>query len=270
MFAIKADGHCCYHLSGVIGSLCKNPELSPATCSANDLAEARAKIRENFAKVVEPKREFFPEPQEWEAHIATIIGEPLSEFTQRLSGQARGKAVHGTITDLALYTLQEDVRVIVIATDGIFSTTPDEELFSSVVPAFVPGECEKSRVVCAILHKEHFDLGVLRTTDSVQAVFQMGPEWDRALRSLLSFLKARSPLPGAKREDLGPRWAPPTSPRPSPVPDEKEVSENGGQGGPRTRAGSARVSKRVGERRTGQRFICAGNHTTHHTSITHT
>jgi hypothetical protein len=53
-----------------------------------------------------PKREFFPEPQDWEAHLVSIIGESSHEFTQRVSGAARGKALHGTIMELALYTLE--------------------------------------------------------------------------------------------------------------------------------------------------------------------
>jgi hypothetical protein len=81
------------------------------TCSREDLAQARVEIAENLQKVVEPKREFFPEREELEAHTSNLIGEPLHEFTQRISGKARGKAVHGSITDLALYTLEEDVRV---------------------------------------------------------------------------------------------------------------------------------------------------------------
>ena len=133
---------------------------------------ARVRIQANLQKAVEPKREFFPEEQEMEAHIATMIGEALHEFTARVSGKVSGQARLGPTTDLALYTLEEDVRVMVIATDKIFSTTPDEKLLESVVSAFVPGEREKSRVVCAILHKEHFDLGVIRTLDSVKAVFQ--------------------------------------------------------------------------------------------------
>jgi hypothetical protein len=191
IFAIKSDGHCCYHLGGVIGTLCKDPDAlshSPATCSDEDLAMARVRIQANLQKAVEPKREFFPEEQEMEAHIATMIGEALHEFTARVSGKVSGQARLGPTTDLALYTLEEDVRVMVIATDKIFSTTPDEKLLESVVSAFVPGEREKSRVVCAILHKEHFDLGVIRTLDSVKAVFQVGPEWDRALLSLLAFV----------------------------------------------------------------------------------
>jgi hypothetical protein len=88
---------------------------------------------------------------------------------------------------------------MVIVTDNIFSTTPDEKLFLSVFPAIAPGEREKSRVICAVLHKDHFDLGVLRTSDSVQAVFRVGPEWDRARRELLSFVKARSPQSGVER-----------------------------------------------------------------------
>jgi len=88
---------------------------------------------------VEPKREFFPEREEWETHIATIIGEPLHEFTQRVTGKASGKARHGSINDLAFYSLEENVRVMVIVTENIFRTTPDEKLFESVIPASVAG-----------------------------------------------------------------------------------------------------------------------------------
>ena len=186
----------------------------------------------------------------------------LHEFTQRVSGKATSKARHGTITDLALHTLQEDVRVMVIATDKIFKNTPDEELFGSVVPALVQGECKKSRIVCAILHKDHFDLGVLRTTDSVQAVFQAGPEWDSALGQLLSFVKAKSPLPRARRGDLGPRWV---------APDEKKISKKEHNGGPQVRAGSERVSigKRVGERKTRSSvLLCGTPHYTPHSNQT--
>jgi len=209
VLAIKADGHCCYHLSGVIGSLCRDPDAlanGSAACS-NDLLRARAQILKNFEKIVAPKRDFFPEPEEWEAHITTLIGESSHEFTQRVSGNAAGKAMHGTNSDLALYTLGEDVRVVVISTSKILSTTPDEKLLESVVLATVPAQCDKSRVVCAVLHKDHFDLGVLRSHNSIQAVFQVGQEWDHALRQLLSFIKSRSPSSATEpRENLGPRW----------------------------------------------------------------
>ena len=39
------------------------------------------------------------------------------------------------------------------------------------------GECEKRRVVCAILAKGHYDLGVVFRPEA-QAVFENGPEWD--------------------------------------------------------------------------------------------
>ena len=147
-------------------------------------------------------------------------------------------ARHGTVNDLALYTLGMNVRVAVIPTSRIFNNTPDEKLVESVVLASVPGECDKSRVICAVLHKNHFDLGVLRTSGSVQAVFQVGKEWDDALQRLLSFIKSRSPPPEPKREDLGPRWVPPTSLR-------------------QLQPGRARGYK-------ARRFICAGPHSTHH------
>ena len=196
-----------------------------------------------------------------EAHIATFIGESLHELTERVSGKAIGKARHGTTADLALYTLEEDVRVMVITADRIFSTTPDEKLLECVAPAFVPGEREKSRVVCVILHKEHFDLGVIRTLDSVQAVFQVGQEWERVLLSLLSFVKSRSPHPGATRQDLGPRWVPPTSP------EGKEASKKR-KGELQVRAGNESVSvgNRIGVRKTRSSVLFVRDttlHTTH-------
>ena len=167
--------------------------------------------------------------RELEAHVLTVLGESSEEVTQRVSGNAVGMARHGTVNDLALYTLGMNVRVAVIPTSRIFNNTPDEKLVESVVLASVPGECDKSRVICAVLHKNHFNLGVLRTSGSVQAVFQVGKEWDDALQRLLSFIKSRSPPPEPKREDLGPRWVPPTSPstQKASVSDEKEPSKDG-------------------------------------------
>jgi len=170
--------------------------------------------------MLSPKREFFPEPGELEAHVLTTRGESSEETHTH---------THGTVKALALYTLEKDVRVAVISTSRIFNNTPDEKLVESVVLATVPGECDKSRVVCAVLHKNHFDLGVLRTSGSVQAVFQVGKEWDDARRLLLSFIKSRSPPPEPKREDLGPRWVPPISPSTQKHPaDEKEMSKEMG------------------------------------------
>ena len=67
-----------------------------------------------------------------------------------------------------------------------------------------------------MLHKNHFDLGLLRTSGSVQAVFQVGKEWDDALRRLLSFIRSRSvSLLGVGLVGVnGERVSPPPSPLP--------------------------------------------------------
>jgi len=218
------------HSSTCFPSLsCAKTQSGSAACSDDVLAQTRAAILQNFEKMLSPKREFFTEPGELEAHVLTVLGESSEEVTQRVLGNAVGMARHGTVNDLALYTLGMNVRVAVIPTSRIFNNTPDEKLVESVVLASVPGECDKSRVICAVLHKNHFDLGVLRTSGSVQAVFQVGKEWDDALQRLLSFIKSRSPPPEPKREDLGPRWVPPTSPssQKASVSDEKEPSKDG-------------------------------------------
>ena len=62
------------------------------------------------------------------------------------------------------------------------------------------------RVVCAILHRKHDDLGVVHTAQVIQAVFQVGEEWDNAIRLILRFIKAKLPHTGQAHDLLCPRW----------------------------------------------------------------
>ena len=50
-------------------------------------------------------------------------------------------------------------------------------LENAVQYAAAAAERDKTRMVCAILHKKHYDLGVLHTAQGIQAVFQVGEEW---------------------------------------------------------------------------------------------
>ena len=65
---------------------------------------------------------------------------------------------------------------------------------------------QKKRIVCAVLHRKHFDLGVVRAAQGVRAVFAAGQEWDDACRLILSFVKANSAPEGQVSVSLGPRW----------------------------------------------------------------
>jgi len=51
-------------------------------------------------------------------------------------------------------------------------------------------EVPKTRVVCAVLDRDHFSLGVVRDPE-VRAMFQLGPDWDEARHLILNFIKAR-------------------------------------------------------------------------------
>ena len=65
--AIKADGNCCFHVSGVIGLLCRDSSAVKdgyTSCARTEESEARAKILANFNEMLEPKREFFPDRKE--------------------------------------------------------------------------------------------------------------------------------------------------------------------------------------------------------------
>ena len=51
----------------------------------------------------------------------------------------------------------------------------------------------KPRVLCAVLHNKHYDLGVVRSAVSIQAVFAAGPEWEAAVDLILAFVRSKMP-----------------------------------------------------------------------------
>ena len=92
-------------------------------------------------------------------------------------------------------------------------------------------------MVCAILHKKHHDLGVLHTAQGIKAVFQVGEEWDNAIRLILRFIKAKLPPAGQAQEELlCPRW--------EERKQESEVKTCVNISGPRTRSTRAQVIAR--------------------------
>ena len=79
-------------------------------------------------------------------------------------------------------------------------------LGNAVQYAAVAGERDKTRMVCAIFHKKHYDLGVVHTAQGVQAEFQVGEEWDNALHLILRFIKAKLPPTGQAQCLICSRW----------------------------------------------------------------
>jgi hypothetical protein len=61
--------------------------------------------------------------------------------------------------------------------------------------------------VCAVVHRNHYDLGVVRTTQGVRAVFAVGQEWDEACSLFLRFVKANSAPAGQESVSLCPKWS---------------------------------------------------------------
>jgi hypothetical protein len=135
--AIKADGDCCYHLAGVIGSLCEKGELASfnVPCSKAELSAARTKILDNFRRWKDSRRPFCTSEAELEALVLEATYEASDSLEARVSGLAKGKDRWGSPTDLALYTLYEDVRVVVVNADDILCGTPDDDLLKSYTVA---------------------------------------------------------------------------------------------------------------------------------------
>ena len=94
--------------------------------------------------------------EEWDAEVVQMTGDSIENFETRTLGKAVGDARLGSYIDLAILTLHEDIRVMVVCTDKIFRNTSREELEKSVHEAAFAGENTKSRVVCAVLSSHGF------------------------------------------------------------------------------------------------------------------
>ena len=102
--------------------------------------------------------------EEFEAEeVHAHLGESSQAFRNRVLGKIKGQEMGGSNADLALYALYTDVLVVVIRADLVTPTSSfveDEKVactelwFDSLV------ECAKSRVVCVVLDRKHFQLGV--------------------------------------------------------------------------------------------------------------
>ena len=123
----------------------------------------------------------------------------------RVTGTPKEKARPGLINDFAAYTAKTPFQVMVIDSRDIWSGTSDADLRKLALRKAefkADTECVKSRVLCAVLHNEHYDLGVVRSAGSI--------------RLILAFVKSKVPNRGAPRQELCPRWAP-QAPSPSPT-----------------------------------------------------
>src|SRR4029078_6705467 len=123
VLAIRADGHCCYHIATTIGALLHDQDslLSGWTpCTYENLRITRAQILENFESWVERRRPWCSSAEELEAeHVLPYLGASSEVFRRRVSGEAVGKDRWGTISDL----LQLDVLVVVINATAVFPTS---------------------------------------------------------------------------------------------------------------------------------------------------
>ena len=122
----------------------------------------------------------------------------------RVTGVAKGEDRLGLINDFAAYTAKTPYQVMVIDSGIIWSDSNEEELRRAVRKAeFKPDtEYVKCRVLCAVLHKKHYDLGVVRSAGSVQAVFSAETEWEAAASLILAFIKSKAPSRGQVRSEL--------------------------------------------------------------------
>ena len=144
--------------------------------------------------------------------ILENFGELPSSYTPRVTGIAKAERRLGLINDFAAYTAKTPYQVMAIDAGSIWADSSVDELRQAVRRAEFKTDTEfvKSRVLCAVMHSKHYDLCVVRSAGSVQAVFAAGAEWEAAAELILAFIKSKAPSRGQHvREELCPRWAPP-------------------------------------------------------------
>jgi hypothetical protein len=212
--AILADGDCCYHLCALIGDLMLNPaavQCGFTTCLPAATLAARARIMDNINEYIDFVKSTCVDESEVEGAIMENHGELPSSFVPRVMGLAKGDNRLGLINDFAAYTAKTPFQVMVVDADRIRADSSPEELQRAVRKAELPTDTEfvKCRLVCAVLHKKHYDLGVVRSAGLVHAVFAAGKEWEAALELILAFVRSRAPARGQARGELCPRWVPP-------------------------------------------------------------
>ena len=214
VLAVLADGDCCYHLCGVFGDLMMDRDAvqsGTTACLPSKTKAARVRIMDNINEYIDFVKSTCVDGSEVEGAILENFGELPSSFVPRVTGVAKGEDRLGLINDFAAYTAKTPFQVMVIDSSIIWSDSSDEELRRAVRKAELKTDTEyvKCRVLCAVLHKKHYDLGVVRSAGSVQAVFKAGSEWEVAASLILAFIKSKAPLRGQLRSELCPRWVPP-------------------------------------------------------------
>jgi hypothetical protein len=215
--AVRADGDCCFHLCAVLGDLMRDPDAvqsGSTPCLRSATEAARVRIMSNINEYIDLVKSTCVDPSEFEGAIWENFGEQPSTYVPRVTGTAKKEARLGVINDFAAYTAKTPYQVMAVDTGQIWADTPDDQLrFVALRPAeFKPDtEFVKSRVLCVVLHKKHWDLGVVRSGHSIKAVFAAGAEWEAAVDLILRFVKSKAPSRGDERKELCPRWAPPAS-----------------------------------------------------------
>jgi hypothetical protein len=154
------------------------------------------------------------DPSEVDGAILENFGELPSSYVPRITGIAKEKERLGEVNDFAAYTAKTPFQVMVIDSQNIWSDTSDADLRKLALrKAEIKTDTDvvKSRVLCAVLHNKHYDLGVVRSAGSIQAVFAAGPEWEAAVDLILAFVRSKMPSRGAERKPLCQRWVPPAA-----------------------------------------------------------
>ena len=193
-------------------------QCGSTTCCPAATYAARVRIMNNITEYIDFVKSTCVDASEVDGAIMENFGELPSSYIPRVTGTAKEEARLGLINDFAAYTAKTPYQVMVIDTLGIWSDSSDEELRRAVRKAEMKTDTEfvKSRVFCAVFHKKHYDLGVVRCEGLVQAVFAAGAEWDAAVALILAFVKSKSPARGSERGELCPRWVPPAPVPPTP------------------------------------------------------
>jgi hypothetical protein len=192
--AIRGDGHCILRLAGEINALLRDPNhfvSGYAPCLEEDLIQARAETVSNFTRWLAEKKDFFPSQEALRGYVFEIVDDSIEEFYNRVEGRSRGKGLLASNLDLGAFSRDKDVYLIILRTTELVNTSPTSDCKNAFTLCDFPGQKDKKKIAIVILHKGHADLFVIRTSDGVRALFDIGADFDAARALALSFIRTR-------------------------------------------------------------------------------
>ena len=195
MKSMPLDGSCAYHLASMAIYGTTHPDVPDIDAWPSDLAGARTAVVDNYLDMKEQVVKYLDEVplalrSDQLSYWETMMSEDGS--ADSFLAAAVDLTKWGGTVELAVAMANTTTGVIIVHADNISVQATAVEVEGSVQPAMLEGLHEggrKTHNVFAILRRNHYYLGYVKTEGTDHGLFKVGDESDSAKELLIEFLK---------------------------------------------------------------------------------